>query len=61
MTKRFILFSSPFILLFLALSLFEPWIYQNIFASSKLHKIKNQNFEVIAHKGASGIAPENWI
>jgi glycerophosphoryl diester phosphodiesterase len=61
MTKRFLLYSTPFLILFFGLSLFEPWIYQNIFASKKLHKIRNKDFEVIAHKGASGMAPENTI
>lgn len=61
MTKRFLLYATPFITLFFALSLFEPYIYQRFFASSKLHKIKNVNFQVIAHKGASGYAPENTL
>jgi glycerophosphoryl diester phosphodiesterase len=61
MTKRFLLYSTPFLLLFCGLSLFEPWLYQNVFASTKIHKIKNQDFEVIAHKGASGVAPENTL
>ena len=61
MTKRFLLYSTPFIVLFFGLSLFEPWLYQNIFASTKLHKVKNEDFEIIAHKGASGHAPENTL
>ena len=61
MTKRFLLYSTPFIIIFFGLSLFEPYIYQRFFASTKLHKIKNENFEVIAHKGASGYAPENTM
>jgi glycerophosphoryl diester phosphodiesterase len=61
MTKKFILYSTPFILLFFGLSLFEPWLYQNVFASKKLRKIKNPEFEIIAHKGASGHAPENTM
>ncbi len=48
-------------LLFLSLAFFEPWLYQNVFGSSKLHRIKNKDFEIIAHKGASGLAPENTI
>ena len=61
MTKRFLLYSTPFLILFCGLSLFEPWLYQNVFGSTKLHKVKNRDFEVIAHKGASGVAPENTL
>ena len=43
------------------LSIFEPWIYQNIFASSDISKLKGKKFKVIAHRGASGYAPENTI
>lgn len=61
MTGRFILYSIPLFLFFGAISIFEPWLYQNVFGSEQLHKVKNPNFEVIAHKGASGNAPENTI
>jgi glycerophosphoryl diester phosphodiesterase len=61
MTKKFLLYSTPFILLFLGMSLFEPWLYQNVFGSTNLKRVKNKEFEVIAHKGASGYAPENTM
>ncbi len=61
MTKKFLLYSTPFILLFLGMSLFEPWLYQNVFGSTNLERVKNTDFEVIAHKGASGHAPENTL
>lgn len=61
MTKKFLFYSTPFLLLFFGLALFEPYIHQNIFASTKIDKIKKKDFEVIAHKGASGYAPENTL
>ena len=48
-------------LLFLAMALFEPWLHQNITASRNLKNIKKKDFEIIAHKGASGLAPENTL
>ncbi|MEM9325412.1 MAG: glycerophosphodiester phosphodiesterase family protein [Bacteroidota bacterium] len=61
MTKKFLIYSTPIMVLFTALALFEPWIYQNIVASTSLERLKNKEFEVIAHKGASGVAPENTL
>ena len=61
MTKKFLLYSLPFMLIFVALALFEPIIYQNIFASTSIDRLKGKEFEIIAHKGASGVAPENTI
>lgn len=62
MTKKFILYSLPLLLLFLAVALFEPWIYRNIITSSKIDaSMKGKFVEVIAHKGASGLAPENTM
>lgn len=61
MTKKFLLYSTPFMLIFMALALFEPIIYQKIFASTNIDGLKGKEFEIIAHKGASGIAPENTL
>lgn len=62
MTKQFLLYSSPIILLFLAVALFEPWIYLNVLTSGKIDKsLKEEHFDIIAHKGASGSAPENTL
>ncbi len=48
-------------LIFISLSLFEPVIYQSLFASTSIKDLKGKEFEVIAHKGASGVAPENTL
>ncbi|MEO9473952.1 MAG: glycerophosphodiester phosphodiesterase family protein [Cyclobacteriaceae bacterium] len=62
MTKKFIIYSLPFIFLFLAVALFEPWLYRNVLVSSKIDaSMKEKYVEIIAHKGASGIAPENTM
>lgn len=61
MTKKFLLYSTPFMLIFVALALFEPIIYQKVFASTNIDVLKGKEFEIIAHKGASGIAPENTL
>lgn len=62
MTKKFILYSTPFLFLFLCMALFEPWIYRNMIVSGKIDDdLKEKDFEIIAHKGASGVAPENTI
>ncbi len=61
MTKKFLLYSTPFFLLFTSLSLFEPWIYRNVFASTSIKNLKGKEFQVIAHKGASSLAPENTM
>ncbi len=61
MTKKFIIGSLPFLVLFIAFSIFEPWIYQKFIASTKIENLKGKEFKVIAHRGASGIAPENTL
>ncbi|MFY0599530.1 MAG: hypothetical protein JXR03_07645 [Cyclobacteriaceae bacterium] len=62
MTKKFILYSMPLMLLFLSVALFEPWIYRNLIISSEIDEtMKDKYVEIIAHKGASGIAPENTM
>lgn len=61
MTKKFILYSTPFILLFLGVALFEPWIYRQITSSQIDETLKDKYVEIIAHKGASGLAPENTL
>lgn len=61
MTKKFLLYSTPFFLLFAALSLFEPHLYRSFFASTSTKRLAGKEFTVIAHKGASGIAPENTM
>jgi glycerophosphoryl diester phosphodiesterase len=61
MTKKFLLYSAPFFLLFASLSLFEPWFYRNFFASTDLDRLGGKEFQIIAHKGASGLAPENTM
>ncbi|MGB3465593.1 MAG: glycerophosphodiester phosphodiesterase family protein [Cyclobacteriaceae bacterium] len=61
MTKKFLIYSFPILFLFIVLSIFEPWIYQNIFASDDISTLKGKTFKVIAHRGASGYAPENTL
>ena len=61
MTSRFLLFATPFLLLFVGLSLFEPYLYRTFFASTSLKPLKGKEFVVIAHKGASKQAPENTL
>lgn len=61
MTKKFLLYSAPFFLLFAALSLFEPWLYRNVFSSTSIDRLGGKEFQIIAHKGASGLAPENTM
>lgn len=61
MTKKFLLYSSPFFLLFGAFSLFEPVMYRHIFASTSIDRLAGKDFQIIAHKGASGLAPENTM
>ncbi|MEQ9402882.1 MAG: glycerophosphodiester phosphodiesterase family protein [Cyclobacteriaceae bacterium] len=61
MTKKFLLYSSPFFFLFGALSLFEPVMYRNFFASTSIDRLEGKEFQIIAHKGASGLAPENTM
>lgn len=61
MTKKFLLYSTPFFLLFGALSLFEPHLYRTIFASTDIDRLAGKEFTIIAHKGASGMAPENTM
>ena len=45
----------------MCLTLFEPWIFRNVLVSTDITKIKKSEFEIIAHKGASGLAPENTL
>lgn len=62
MTKKFIIYSSPFMLLFLCISIFEPWIYRNLVTTDKITSdLKGKKFDIIAHRGASSIAPENTL
>ena len=61
MTKKFLLYSTPFFLIFGALSLFEPYLYRTVFASTDIDRLAGKEFQVIAHKGASGLAPENTM
>ena len=61
MTKKFLLYTTPFMLLFAGITVFEPWLYRNLLTSSNIENIKNEEFEIIAHKGASGVAPENTL
>jgi len=43
-------------------ALFEPWIYLNVFGDEEVDEtLKEVDFKVIAHKGASGLAPENTL
>ena len=61
MTKKFLVYSAPFFMLFGALSLFEPWFYRNFFASTSIERLEEKEFQIIAHKGASGLVPENTM
>ena len=61
MTKKFLLYSAPFFVLFGALSLFEPYLYRHLFASTDIDRLAGKEFQIIAHKGASGLAPENTM
>ncbi|MEM6642722.1 MAG: glycerophosphodiester phosphodiesterase family protein [Bacteroidota bacterium] len=61
MTRKFLLYSTPFFLLFIGLSLFEPYLYREIFASDSISRLGGKEFTIIAHKGASGLAPENTM
>lgn len=55
------MYAMPFLLLFVGLSLFEPYLYRNIFASTSVEPLKGKEFMIIAHKGAAKQAPENTI
>lgn len=61
MTSRFLTFAMPFLLLFVGLSLFEPYLYREVFASTKVEPLKGKEFMIIAHKGAAKQAPENTL
>lgn len=62
MTRKFIIYSSPFMFIFLCITIFEPWIYRNIVVEGKVTSaLKGKKFDIIAHRGASGIAPENTM
>lgn len=60
MTKKFLLYSTPIFLLFGSISLFEPHVYR-YFASTTTERLSGKDFTIIAHKGASGSAPENTM
>ncbi|MEM9340443.1 MAG: glycerophosphodiester phosphodiesterase family protein [Bacteroidota bacterium] len=47
-------------MLLACISLFEPWLYRR-YASTSIKNLKGKEFQVIAHKGASGVAPENTM
>ena len=51
----------PFFFLFSILSLFEPHVYRAVFASTNVERLAGKDFTIIAHKGASGLAPENTM
>ena len=61
MTKKFLLYTSPFFLIFGALSLFEPHVYRYLPFGGGTERIAGKDFTIIAHKGASGLAPENTM
>ncbi|MEM0940411.1 MAG: glycerophosphodiester phosphodiesterase family protein [Bacteroidota bacterium] len=61
MTKKFLIYSTPFFILFGALSLFEPHIYRFAPFGKGIHRLAGKEFTIIAHKGASGLAPENTM
>ena len=61
MTSKFILYSSPLLLLFAGITIMEPWLYRNLLTSDDIENIQQKDFKIIAHKGASGIAPENTL
>jgi len=61
MTKKFLLYTSPFFLIFGALSLFEPHVYRYLPFGNDMDRIAGKDFTIIAHKGASGLAPENTM
>jgi glycerophosphoryl diester phosphodiesterase len=61
MTSKFLLYSSPLLLLFAGITIMEPWLYRNLLTSDAIENIQQKDFKIIAHKGASGIAPENTL
>ena len=61
MTSKFLLYSSPLLLLFAGITIMEPWLYRNLLTSDNIENIQQKDFKIIAHKGASGIAPENTL
>ena len=61
MTSKFLLYSSPLLLLFAGITIMEPWLYRNLLTSDNIENIQQKEFKIIAHKGASGIAPENTM
>ncbi|MEM6735755.1 MAG: glycerophosphodiester phosphodiesterase family protein [Bacteroidota bacterium] len=61
MTKKFLIYSTPFFILFGALSLFEPHIYRFLPLGRSINRLAGKEFTIIAHKGASGLAPENTM
>ena len=48
-------------LAFLALAIWEPYLYQNFFANTSIKKLKGRDFQIIARRGSSGVAPENTM
>jgi len=61
MTSRFLLYATPFLLLFIGLSLFEPFLWREYFANTDIDRLEGKEFMVIAHKGAAKQAPENTL
>ena len=61
MTKKFLIYSLPFLIVFILASIFEPWVYQNIFANTDITSLKGKEFKIIAHRGASDFYPENTL
>ena len=61
MTSKFLLYSSPLLLLFAGITIMEPWLYRNLLTSNDIKTIQQKDFKIIAHKGAAGTAPENTI
>lgn len=61
MTRKFLLYTTPFFIVFGALSLFEPHVYRYMPFGYDLDRLIGKDFTIIAHKGASGLAPENTM
>lgn len=60
-SRNFIWYALPMMGFLALLWLYEPWMYQRYIASTDLEDIKKRDFKIIAHKGASGYAPENTL
>ena len=61
MTSKFLLYSSPLLLLFAGITIIEPLLYRNLLTSGDIETIQQKDFKIIAHKCAAGIAPENTM